>query len=303
MVSAYAAELGLPVVELDDEPRQLERLWSALAATGEPHPGLSFARWAEPTLVGGVLPTILANCPDIGSLLDRLHRYHPIFGPERLMLAKERGSASVWLESPGSGPAHPETIDAFFAILTWLTRRLTSSRGGPARVALRRVAPVDQRTYRDLFGNVQFAAEHDRCVFDAATVTMPIERADPTVLSMLEPYAERRVAEHDKAWAVRVAEVVATQLDGPPTLASISRGLAISPRALQARLAEEHTSFSAVLNAVQRERTLALLASSDMPVTSIAAAVGFSAPAALTRAVRRWTGLSPTEYRRQTSRT
>jgi AraC-like DNA-binding protein len=64
-------------------------------------------------------------------------------------------------------------------------------------------------------------------------------------------------------------------------------------------LAQEKTSFSAIVDRVQRDRALALLVTSDLPIATIATDVGFSAPATLTRAVHRWTGLSPTEYRRR----
>jgi AraC-like DNA-binding protein len=278
---------------------RLTDVWTALSAAGVTHPGLAFARWVTRTLVGGVFPTILANAPDVGALLDRLHRYHPLFGKQRVMLATQPNATSIWLEATDGAPAHPDTTDAFFSILSRLTRQLTSNRAAPSRILLRRRPPPDPDAYRDLLGDVGFGAEHDRCTFDAKSLRIPIERADPVILSALEPYAERRVAEQDQTFTASVADLLAARLDDLPTLASVSRALALSPRALQLRLAEEGTTFSATVDRVQRERALVLLATSDLPITTIATRVGFSAPAGLTRAVRRWTGLSPTEYRRR----
>jgi AraC-like DNA-binding protein len=295
----FATEHGVSVPERTGQGERLADVWTALSSAGVTHPGLAFAGWATRTLLGGVFPTILANAPDVGALLDRLHRFHPLFGKQRLMLANERHSTSVWLEATDGAPAHPDTVDAFFAILCWLTRHLTSNRVAPSRVLFRRPPPPDPDTYRELLGDVRFGAEHDRCTFDAKSLRVPIERADPAILSALEPYAERRVAEQGQAFTAPVAELVAAQLDDNPTLASVCRALALSPRALQLRLAEEGTTFSAIVDRVQRERALVLLATSDLPITTIATRVGFSAPAGLTRAVRRWTGLSPTEYRRR----
>src|SRR5829696_3311938 len=295
----FAAEQGVLVPERAGQGDRLADVWTALSSAEVTHPGLAFAGWATRTLLGGVFPTILANSPDVGALLDRLHRFHPLFGTQRLIVANERHSTSVWLEATGGAPAHPDTIDAFFASLCWLTRHLTSNRAAPSRVALRRPPPPDPDTYRELLGDVRFGAEHDRCTFDAKSLRVPVERADPAILSALEPYAERRVAEQGQAFTAPVAELIAAQLDDIPTLASVCRALAVSPRALQLRLAEEGTTFSAIVDRVQRERALVLLATSDLPITTIATRVGFSAPAGLTRAVRRWTGLSPTEYRRR----
>jgi AraC-like DNA-binding protein len=157
----------------------------------------------------------------------------------------------------------------------------------------------DPATYRELLGVVRFGADHDRCTFNAKTLGVAIERADPAILSALEPYAERRVAEQGQAFTARVADLVAARLEDIPTLASVCRALALSPRALKLRLAEEGTTYSAIVDRVQRERALVLLTTSDLPITTIATRVGFSSPAGLTRSVRRWTGLSPTGYRRR----
>jgi AraC-like DNA-binding protein len=295
----FAADHGVLVPERTGQADRLVEVWTALSSAGITHPGLAFAGWATRTWLGGVFPTILANSPNVGALLDRLQRFHPLFGKERLMLANDRHSTSVWLEATDGTPAHPDTIDAFFAILCWLTRHLTSTQAAPRRVMLRRPRPPDPDTYRELLGDVRFGADRDRCTFDAKSLGVPIERPDPAILSALEPYAERRIAEQGQAFTTPVAELVAARLEDMPTLPSVCRALALSPRALQLRLAEEGTTYSAIVDRVQRERALLLLATSGLPITTIATRVGFSAPAGLTRAVRRWTGLSPTEYRRR----
>jgi AraC-like DNA-binding protein len=295
----FAAEHGVSVPEPTSGGDRLTDVWIALSSAGVTHPGLEFAGWVTRTLLGGVFPTILANAPDVGALLDRLHRFHPLFGKQRLMLATEPHSTSVWLEATDGTSAHPDTTDAFFSILCRLTHYLTSNRAAPRRVMLRRPPPPDPDTYRALLGNVRFGAEHDRCTFDANGLRIPVEHADPAILTALEPYAERRLAQQGRRFTAVAAELVAVQLDHVPTLASVCRSLALSPRAVQLRLAEEGTTFSAIVDRVQRERALALLATSNLPITIIATRVGFSSPAGLTRAVRRWTGLSPTEYRRR----
>jgi AraC-like DNA-binding protein len=146
-------------------------------------------------------------------------------------------------------------------------------------------------------GDVRFGAEHDYCLFDATTLLLPVERADATILAAIEPYAERRLAEQGRAWSAVVADYITAHLADPPTLNSACRTLAVSARTLQLRLSDEGTTFSALLDQAQRDRALALLATTDLPITTISAAVGFTSPAVLSRAVRRWTGHTPTHYR------
>jgi hypothetical protein len=186
-------------------------MWTALSAEFT-HPGLAFARWVTGTLLGGVFPTILANSPNVGALLDRLERFHPLFGKQRLMFANEHHSTSVWLEAAdGAPPAHPDTIDAFFAIMCWLTRHLTSNRAAPSRIMASAPPSTGSAHLSRTPRQRPLRAEHDRCTFNANSLNVPIERADPAMLTALEPYADRRLAEQGQAFTATVAPVLASR--------------------------------------------------------------------------------------------
>src|SRR4029450_6085979 len=114
-----------------------------------------------------------------------------------------------------------DSVDAFFGLVCWLIRRLTDDATHARRVHLRRPAPTNPRPYVELMGEVRFGAECDRCVFDTASLRVPIGRPAPALLASLEPYAERRLGETGRPWAAQVAELVAQTLDAPPTLGSV----------------------------------------------------------------------------------
>jgi AraC-like DNA-binding protein len=57
-----------------------------------------------------------------------------------------------------------------------------------------------------------------------------------------------------------------------------------------------------VVDGVRKERALALLGEHDLPISMIAVRTGFATPSAFTRAFRRWTGLAPSDFRRQAAR-
>lgn len=69
-------------------------------------------------------------------------------------------------------------------------------------------------------------------------------------------------------------------------------------RTLQRRLGEAGTSFRDLVGEVQFGRALALMADPGRKLIDIAYDLGFSDPAHFTRAFRRWTGVSPREFRR-----
>jgi hypothetical protein len=111
----FAAEHGVDVLQpcpggdtatrVDGDP--LDAVWATLAQVGMPAAGLTFAGWASSRVLGGVFFTLLANAPDVGALLERLHRFHPLFGRSRLVLTRTGGSTSVHLEALDGAPVHP----------------------------------------------------------------------------------------------------------------------------------------------------------------------------------------------------
>ena len=291
-LARFAATHGAPV----SPP---EATWKALRAAGLAQPGLAFAAWAEITVLGGLVGPIAVNSPDIGSLLDDLERFHPLFGRERIVLTRRPHSVTLSLRAPDSLPANPDTVDACFALLCRIVRSIAGGEAGPSRVALRRARPEDTSDYEAAFvRQVAFGQPADVCVFTNESLRMTIPGADTVVRSMLRPYAERRVAHQHAPWATAVTDLL--REGSQPSLAAAARALAVSPRTLQARLTQEGTSFAALTDDLRRERALTLLSQPDLAVTAIAARLGFATPSALTRAFRRWTGMAPSVYRRET---
>ncbi len=78
--------------------------------------------------------------------------------------------------------------------------------------------------------------------------------------------------------------------------------LAMSERNLTRQLEKNGTSYSALLAAVQSERACNFLRNPHLSVTEIAYRLGYSEPAAFTRAFRQWTGMSPLKWRQGRSR-
>lgn len=100
----------------------------------------------------------------------------------------------------------------------------------------------------------------------------------------------------DQTLAASVRAVLAAMLHGgEPTVARVARTARISARSLQRRLAEEDTSFSDELNKVRTHLALQHMGAEDVSLVELADRLGYSAQSALTRAVRRLTGHTPSQ--------
>jgi AraC-like DNA-binding protein len=84
-----------------------------------------------------------------------------------------------------------------------------------------------------------------------------------------------------------------------PGLDTAAERLHLSARTLKRRLAEESTTFGDLLDEVRKRDSVQLLLNADRAIDEIAARVGYADPANFRRAFKRWTGVSPSEYRAQ----
>lgn len=82
-----------------------------------------------------------------------------------------------------------------------------------------------------------------------------------------------------------------TDIDGTASLAGMSA------RTLQRSLAEEGLTYRGLLDMIRMRRAKQLLSKSNLTITQIALALGYSEHANFTRAFTRWMGQPPFEYR------
>jgi AraC-like DNA-binding protein len=71
----------------------------------------------------------------------------------------------------------------------------------------------------------------------------------------------------------------------------------VSPRTLQRRLASEDISYSEVLDQARLTRAAELLKHKDIKLIDITMMLGYENASSFTRSFRRWTGVTPREYR------
>ena len=96
----------------------------------------------------------------------------------------------------------------------------------------------------------------------------------------------------------RVRSAVRSRLSaGYPSLDSVARDLHISPSAIRRDLAQDGTSFKGLVETTRRELAMHYLGQRHLPISEISFLLGYSELSAFSRAMRRWTGVSPTKVR------
>jgi len=122
------------------------------------------------------------------------------------------------------------------------------------------------------------------------------ERPNP-LLAFLDGVAsaiERTPASRDFSFRAQVEAVVEPLLaEGEANIDRVARDLGLSRQTLYRRLKAEEITFEQLLDDLRHKLALKLLRDEHMAVKQAAWRLGFSDPAAFSRAFKRWTGSAP----------
>lgn len=86
-------------------------------------------------------------------------------------------------------------------------------------------------------------------------------------------------------------------LAGYPAIELTADAIGISIRSLQRGLSKQGLSYSRLMDKVRYQKAIALMDDSEVPLTEVAYALGYSEPANFSHAFKRWTGVSPRQFR------
>jgi AraC-like DNA-binding protein len=151
--------------------------------------------------------------------------------------------------------------------------------------------------YPPIAAVVRCGAHADQLEFSTADLATPIAMADPAIAAVLVGYAETAVAQRAAGWEQRVRSAIRNDVSRVLSLGEVASRLLQSPRTLQQRLLEQGTSYAVLLDEERRLHALALLGNSALAISTVAHHCGYHSTEGFSRAVRRWTGSSPTDWR------
>ena len=149
---------------------------------------------------------------------------------------------------------------------------------------------------------IHYQADCNALVFPVAYLRMApvneLQRTRAFIQSL--PFSLMTSADLDDSLSARVRGVIGYDLTRVlPTAAEVAAGLGLSVSSLRRHLIAEGTSYREIKDDCRKTVALRALASPEMSVEDVAYASGFEDSGAFFRAFRKWTGTTPSEYRKQ----
>ena len=302
--AALLAEAGFDLKSIDGPTArcplsQTARLWPlAVAATGDPAFGIKVASHIKHTTFHALSYGLSASST-LKEAFERVQRYCHVVSDAVEYEFSRCGSEYHFIIEPATDVAD-ESVDALVGAYLRMCRSLIGHDFSPLRIELRRPRPAKIEDFRRLLrAPLQFGAARNRLVFDRESMERPLDSGNPELARYNDAIALQYLSqiERDNIQS-RVREVLTERLArGEPSQEDVAELLNMSARTLQRRLGDSGTTYKEILDETRRVLAMAYLSAPQHSVSDVTYLLGFSAASCFTRAFRRWTGQSPSDWR------
>lgn len=308
-VTAIYTKLGYDAEKLDLRQMRTRHQMQALfwetveAVTGDADIGLHLCPHL-PVFRGEVLEYLLFSSPTFGEGARRALKYLRLVSDALnvRMVEDARGARVAVIGAAVDAPQLRHTEICVVYELIKLSQSVTENQFRAQRVRLRCSRRAALKDYEQVFGcPVEFDGKESEIWFDPAVLAYRSPHWDPDLLQLHEDVATKRLATLKRADLIeQIRKIFAQRLELENfELVDVAKELGMPARRLRFELTRAGTSFSELLSNFRYALARRLLAKTEEPIENIVYLTGFSEPSTFYRAFKRWSGLTPVQFREQ----
>jgi len=259
--------------------------------------------WRLPPTALGHLGLAMLSSPTIAEALELLQRFWHLVGRPFALAVETEGEVGLLdlrLRLPAFEPHRTMFLES---VLTSIHRGVSSLAPDAARQTetwFDFPEPTHAPRVRARLPHVRYDMPATQLRFPVSLLGTPLAMANPVGLRTAIEQCEREEAERGLGGTRLVVRVQSELKSGPsgyPDLEQMARRLHTTSRTLRRHLQREGTRYSELLEEARRRDALRLLGNRQLGIQYVAEMLGYEDPANFTRAFRRWTGRTPTQYR------
>ncbi len=285
--------------------RYVALMRAAKEATGDQALAVSFGEAVDVVdisivgLIGQASETMLDGFTQLNRYVRLIADVH-LDGAERFVM--KRDNQGLWLSDQRANPnAFPELTESAFSHIVAGSRR-SSVRRWIKEVRFTHARPACTAEYERIFEvPVLFSSDRNAMRIDEGILEHK--------LGMLSRYVFGVLTEHADALLEKMSRTSTTQGEvegllmpilhkGEITMEAIAAKLGVSRQTLYRDLRKEGVTYEQVLDGLRHRLAVEYISGRKISVNEAGYMVGFADPASFSRAFKRWTGKSPSDFRR-----
>lgn len=245
----------------------------------------------------------IIHLPTLRSALRRGLRFYELFTGDihfRIRRHEDRVEVSIRWDDPAVDPLHTST-ESMMTIIHRLSSWLIDQRIPLIEATFAYPPPAHVEDYHMLFHcPLRFNQPRNSLVFNAGYLNYPLMQNEASLKKFL------RATPNSLFVPPTNAQLLTAQIRAMlgqdftqefPEFEEVAEQLGLTPQTLRRRLKEENSSYQGIKDQVRRDAAIYYLSRPQLGIAEIAHLMGFSEPSTFHRAFKKWTGLTPGEYR------
>lgn len=304
--AALLAEAGIPAAVAAARhgrvsAQQYSRLWAAFIREFDDE---FFGQDSRRMKAGSfaLMSRLALHSGTLGRALDRTARFlHVVLDETSVAVGQLEGRARIVVLQVGPGRSAPFAHETLLMMVHGLACWLVGRRIPISSAAFAYPAPGHWTEYATMFSPVlRFEQPQTALEFDAAYLALPVVQTEATLKTFLREGPSSILLKYKNTGGLvarirrRLRQTLPREL---PDLVTVAREFHTSPATLRRRLRAEGSSYQSVKDDLRRDLAMGYLGATGMTMLEVSQALGFLEPSAFHRAFRRWTRVSPGDFR------
>lgn len=270
--------------------------------TGCPHFGLLAGSHVKLESLG-LVGLLARHAPDVGTALKWLCRYFHLHAEGVTIDVRVEGGSAVFsydIHEPGT-PGIEQTSDGAVAGILNILRELCGPDFKAREAKFAHHQPDDVGPYRKL---MRAHVEFDTGVYALVFSPSWLGRALPPTEQALVELLQEKIAEQDRSTALSFPAQVQAVMRTALTFEQVTAGRVAAMfdmhiRTFHRRLSDHGTSHQQLLDETRLRFACQLLKEDRRSLSQIAELLGYAEMRSFIRAFKRWSGTTPTDWRRR----
>ena len=300
---------NIPRQMLDDPDGTIERdtfirmMLLIMTQTQDEFLGFGQGRKSKPGTFSMMAHAVI-NCPNLGSAVERGIRFYDLFELSLQSRIERDGEvARLVVVADPRLDFREVIIEASLFIwlrfMSWLVGKAIE----PQQVKLDYSDVRNDEEHRFLFDcPIEYMSDQNAVTFRADFLDLPLVQNELSLSKFLkESLAQLFDGNiHNVGLPAQIRAIISNEYGNSfPDFTEICGKLNMTPQTLRRRLKEANTSYQEIKDAIRKDASVYYLSKPDLSIDEIALLMGFSEASSFHRAFKKWTGKTPSNFRRE----